>query len=352
MRMPRPLVALLAAALFRYPTWLFLIAGGALQKMKPSHDNYELLCRSLSDCHTYAELTEHLRPGPFFPLFPWLAHPLLPLCHGSSYLAAVVASNVFAVLAGALTLYLGERLWPDSPASRAKVLGFGKRSWMLLAAISFFRHGHFWVRGYPEPLFFLLFAGMVLALLQQRWAWAGLCSGLMAVPRPQGIWVMGAFGLIMLLAYLPGKGRERLGISVSARQWLGASALAILPFLAFLAWNREFSLLGGLKSHLPRLEDSRLYLYLSLGASWAYLRRRPGNPWFLIGLATLLMAEVPLFIGGYMSYTRFMDVSLGLFCLIVELCAERPAWFWAWTLWNLSWLATSTYVAAFGGWTG
>jgi hypothetical protein len=363
-RIPRLFSAIIASALFRYPAWLFLLNSATIQKIQASAENYKLICSW--DCPLYAKQVEFLAPGAFFPLFSIIGKVFLPFTSGSSHLAAIVVSNVFTVIAGVLTLYLAEALWRESERF---ILGFRSTSWMLLAVLSFFPYSHFWIRGYPESLFYSLFLAGILAMVSRRWIFASFWIGLSAVTRPQGLWLVAAFGLLLMLSQV--RLRERWDLQIGRKTAVYSFLVALFPFAVFLLWNwkstgsafyfleaqkgwgRSFDLILGVKSTLiPKFEDTSLYLYLSLIASFVYILRKTERPWLYIGLTTLMMAQLPLDYGGFYSYTRFMTTNLGLFCIIVEIGTRVRPLFWIWLVWSLSRLAASAHSAGFGLWTG
>jgi hypothetical protein len=365
--MYRFVVAVLASVAFRYPVWLFITNAGYLQKIQFWENDYALVCRW--DCNFYVSLTENLLPSAFFPLFSIVSKFLMLVTGVSAALATLIASNLFTIVAGVLTLYLGELLW--NKAQSTKVLGFRSMSWMLLAAVSFFPSGHFWVRSYPEALFYCLMVTGLIAVIKNRWFLSGISFGLTAVTRPQGVWIVGAFSVLVLISQLRSHWNSRFSLSIGRSHALVALIFALLPFALFMAWNyfetgnviyflemqkqgwqREFSLMGGLKSHVPKFDTDHLCLYFSLIVSYMYIFRRSQKPWILIGSISFLMAELPLFMGGFYSYSRFMSTNLGVFCLLVEFGGKRAPLFWVWIVWSVARLADSTYSGAFGLWAG
>jgi hypothetical protein len=45
--------------------------------------------------------------------------------------------------------------------------------------------------------------------------------------------------------------------------------------------------------------------------------------WKVLGLETILMAELPLYAGGFWSYERFMACNLGVLILLIEVSRNR-----------------------------
>lgn len=359
-------IAFFAAVLVRYPAWLGFESAADLQHIRLLEPPYTVLCNW--DCGAYGSLAERPTPDAFFPLFPLLSHLLVLLSGLTGRLAVLVLSNVFAVVAGVLVLFLGDliraELSPKAASSRS--LGFSPFSWFLFLAVTLFPHSHFWLRGYPEPLFFSLIAGALIFLLKGRLLPASLLIGLSAVTRPQGIWVLGAFGLVVL--WMSARKRLTLGKTLSLILTAGTPFVLFLiwndavtgNFLFFLkaqsGWDRHFSIGSGLRSHLPKFEDSYFYLLLSLGAAFWFLKRsksgETGAVTLFLGILTVLMAEVPLFMGGFYSYTRFMSTQLGIFVLLAVIFEKRPFLAAPWLIWSVTRLVGAAYSVTFGNWTG
>ena len=355
----RLLIAFSAAVIFRYPFWLFQFDAGDLQSLKPWDQGFKLMCTW--DCGIYGSLSEIYDPksSAFFPGFPLLIrffHLLFPSL--STAAATLAVSNVFALLSGTLALFVGESLW-DATQDR-KILGFSKRSWFLLLALSIFPESHFWMRGYSEPVFMALLLAIVYFIRTEKWLWAAPFLGFISILRPQGIWVAGLALVYLALSRL--KRNAMLVVSVSfitliplslffGWLWLKTGNPFYFYSLQSSGWGRKFNLLSGLEAHLPRFEASTLYLYLSLFAAYRFLKRKE-HAWKFLGILTFALADLPLFVGGYYSYVRFMSVNLGLFILLSEVMEENPRWSSAILIWCISRLAVQTYHASFGLWVG
>jgi hypothetical protein len=361
----RLLVAFFGVQLANFPLWLFIFDAASLQKVQPWTDNFRALC--ITDCPLYAQLAmgqwkDHVFAKVYFPTLPLLiqwTRALFP--NANPYGTAVAISNAFAILAGMLALFLGDRIWK----SEGRRFFFSYPSWLLLAAISFFPHHHFWLQGYTEPLFAACVLTALICLLDRRWIIFGIAAGLGAVTRPQGIWMLGLFwGYVIYLGYRRDqdvlKGRWRVALSAT---------LSMIPLAIFLhwqwkafgnplafadaqrGWGRSFSFWGGIWEHRPRWDVSVAYLYLSIAAGVSFLRRDTAW-WKLMGASTLVMAQLPLFMGGFYSYVRFQSVSFGLFIFIAELSVNRPWLAISLVAWAISRLAVQAYHSGFGLWVG
>src|SRR6185437_4355211 len=79
-----------------------------------------------------------------------------------------------------------------------------------------------------EPVFFALLMAILLGVRRKNWILAGACCGLIAVTRPQGVWVCAIVGLYLIWRFLAHeKSNARLGFAV---------LLCGIPFFAFMAW--------------------------------------------------------------------------------------------------------------------
>jgi hypothetical protein len=160
----------------------------------------------------------------FFPLYP-LAMRLLAWPLGSSdaaiWAAGVVISNVAFFLALVVLHGLTWRLCGDRESARRTVL-----------YLSVFPFSFFLSRVYPSGLFLLLTVAAVSAATKSRWWLSGVCGGLAALARPQGILIAIPLGLMALT------GATRRDVAVRA------VALAPIP-LAFLAYNAYIGALAG-----------------------------------------------------------------------------------------------------------
>jgi hypothetical protein len=332
---------LLFSVLCHFPR-IFFIAdeSSRLTHQESLLANYPGLCKW--DCGFYhyfagqADLSTSHQFAAFFPLFPLILsglHRVFPaLALGS---LSIVASNLFSVLAVALLVLLGRALWGRASAG-AGVLGFGRPALLLGLAVAVYPHSQFFSYGYSEPLFCCLYATALWAMFRERWDVAAALCGLASVTRPQGLWLLGAF--LLVCGWRAMEERKATG----KLRW---SAVAIplatlVPFGVFLVWQRSafgnpfeflvaqarwgrhFDFWAGLSCNLPKFDQSRIFAILAIVSAASFFRR-PGAQWKFLALVTLMMSEIPLFLGGFFSYPRFSALNLGVFIFLVELARER-----------------------------
>jgi hypothetical protein len=364
-RLTKLVIAFLGSIAFRYPVWAMLVDAGDIRGVKPWDSNFGLLCSW--DCSLYAGLSTTYRPedSAFFPVFPLMIRGLNQLFpHFTPELCTLILSNVFTVLAGMLVLYLGDLIWNERGY---KKFFFSYKSWLSLFILSVFPTAHFWVRGFSEPVFVVLLLLIFHFILRSKWLLASGVAGLCAVLRPQGVWIAGIFGIIFLFN-LRKELLQKPWPACLAKACLGV-LLAGLPFCLFMywlwvktgdpfhfyrlqqGWGRHFSLTSGIWDNRPRVDSDAGFLYLSLCAAFFMIKR--GAPhWIFLGMTTLALAELPLFLGGFLSYSRFMSANIGLMFFSAEIISTQPALAVALIAYELTHLAINTYHAGFGMWSG
>lgn len=121
----------------------------------------------------------------FFPLFPLLCAPLVPLL-GNATLATLLVANVACIFAFVCVFRLAEAEF-DMPTARLCVVA------LAIAPASFFFH-----LGYTESLFLATTAGSFLCARRGAWGWAGALAFLAALTRITGL----ALGPALLIEYL------------------------------------------------------------------------------------------------------------------------------------------------------
>lgn len=346
--------ALLALSIaFHYPR-IFFIADESwrITGQESLLKNYPILCKW--DCGFYLSLTNERGLSPqnkavsaFFPLFSFFiaaVHRIIPDFPLKSL--SIIISNVFSVLSLALLITLGKLLWNEGKL-KEKFYNYPKKSLLLALAVAVYPHSQFFSYGYPEPLFLCLYSTALIFLIKQNWLLAGFCSGLSAITRPQGIWVLAVFCIAALYSFFssqqhysnqPHTGTIRIPLKIA----MSSIILAIFPFLIFILWQwqtfgdpvaflkaqsnwgRSFDFMRGLKSNLPKYDQSHILALLSIYSAFRFIKRDDIH-WKFIGVASILMGEIPLFFGGFLSYPRFSSINLGLFLMIIEVA--RPH-FW------------------------
>ncbi len=137
----------------------------------------------------------------FFPLYPLLVHLLTPLFGDATVAGLVISLGCLAT--GLVLLYRLALLDVGQPAARMTVV--------LVAA---FPTSLFLSAVYPTSLFFMLQLAAVYSARREQWALAGLCGGLAAATRSNGVLLV----VILALVYLYGP-RGRSPLSLPARAW-------------------------------------------------------------------------------------------------------------------------------------
>jgi hypothetical protein len=156
----------------------------------------------------------------FFPLWPIVIHLLRPLL-ANSFAAGLIAANIFDLCAAiVLFTYLKN--------------GYGKRTAVitvvLLHASPF---AVFLDAPYTESLFLFLVSSVFLATQRRAWSLAGLCLGLAAVARPNGVFVT-----IVPLSQLAHEAlRERQFTGRDVLAWIGLG-LGLVPYAGWMLFNR------------------------------------------------------------------------------------------------------------------
>jgi hypothetical protein len=362
--------ALAGTILFRLPFWILQVYISWRQSSPFWAGDHHTIC--IWDCGIYSHLATHYTPeeSAFFPLFPLLIrvlNRLLPFLGPN--MGALLLSNGFTLLAGVLFLHFAEHLWKDENSPASRLAGFSTKSWLALLLLSVFPDGHFWMRGYSEPIFFTFLMAILLFLHHRQWLWAGLLCGLIAVLRPQGVWVAGISGVYMLL-------QLRQVVRMKRLELLGALFISSLPFAAFMfwlwkntgnpiyflhiqtsGWGRKFDLVQGLKDQLPRWDAGHLYLYVSLAAVVGFWRKRSGlqekqaSDRTLVSSIGFLLAELPVFFGGFYSYVRFASVNPLMFIFVAEEADGKPALIFLLTAWSIIKLAIQM-IHSMNTWVG
>lgn len=393
------LIAIGASILLRYAALAFLFDSAGLHQGDAALGGIRSLRQLCGyDCAHLAQIVDKLEPTAFFPLFSILARFSVGLFHSDPFESVLIFSWILNLLfTGPLVLSLGEayreRNTSLMPAIQGRhFLGWSYFSWLLLLLFSVFPHSHFLIRGYSESLFLPLLLLSLIAVFRERWSLAALALGLSAVTRAQGAWcaaIYGAYRLCLLyrrpsassasgrLESAPTK--EGLRANFGGRCALGMALEATLlaaPFLLMLLWDQArtgdwffvfhehekwgqgFSLLPAVRAHLPKFEDSHLFLLLSwIGAAFFFRNARALRDPALAYLAafTLAMAEAPLFLGGatpLFSYSRYVSMNVGVFLLIADFLVRRPVLIPPVAMWMCARLGIQTYHFTFGHWTG
>ncbi|MDQ6775038.1 MAG: hypothetical protein M3071_02195 [Actinomycetota bacterium] len=165
----------------------------------------------------------------FFPLYPLLVSAVAFVV-GWPLIAGTVISFV-AMIAGLTILYWLALLDLDERAARLTVL-----------LVVLFPASQFLSAVYTESLFLMLSVSAVYAARRERWALAGLCGGLAAASRPNGVLVLLPLALLYLYgpraaqptASAKGWWRPKFRVSRSAA-WLLLVPVGLLAYMGYLA---------------------------------------------------------------------------------------------------------------------
>jgi hypothetical protein len=181
----------------------------------------------------YLSIAQHGYATPasanFFPLYPLLISIGAHL-FGSTLVSGIVIS-VVSMLAGMMLLYRLARLDLDEHAARLTVL-----------LLALFPTSLFFSAVYTTSLFLMLSVAAIYAARREQWALAGLCGGLTAATRPNGILLF--LPLVMLYLYGPRVAppaitsgawwRPRFPVSWSI-SWLALVPAGLAAYLGYLA---------------------------------------------------------------------------------------------------------------------
>jgi hypothetical protein len=297
------------------------------------------------DCYLWIEHAHsyNIENSYFFPTFPFLLKIVFALFPSvNEGLLSIALTNLLSLAAVFYAAKLAELLFPQK-----KNIGF-----LIITLISVFPGSMTWGLGHSEPLFFLFLVMGVDAFLRKRYWWSACAFGLLGISRPQGAWVVAAFtGVLFFFELLPRKTPR--SIKLPAWKTILLGVIACLPIAIFCAWQfaekgtpfyfiqlhktwgRTFSVLPALADHLPMVFKAKLfsipqltgwsYFFVSWLAGLSFLRRKDPICKFL-GISGILLAEIPLFFGGYYCFDRFTSVNLPLFLWLAEIISGKEWW--------------------------
>ena len=80
---------------------------------------------------------------------------------------------------------------------------------------------------YADALFCLLLCGALLLMAQRRWLWAGAVVSYAAITRPTGVFLLGAFGLALLIDAVRARKLRGVHVGAAALAWLGPALFAL-----------------------------------------------------------------------------------------------------------------------------
>ena len=292
------------------------------------------------DCQNYFRLTPLYEPGAFLPAWPLLARfwsfILNSLFAQSSVEIALVSLSILlTILGNRLVLSLYEQL-PGERNSTKKFLNFSYAAWVLLIVLNFFPQSFFWVAGFSEPLLFCLTVAGILFRGKNR-TLSNIFIGLTAVTRPQGFWIAATWGLMLFWERIRHEPRVNRALIVGTFfDFISVS----LPFILFCGWlymmtndpfyflaaqrqwGHEFSFMKWLGCHIPRLN---IDFCLLVFAWYTFFKWRKRSFEFkFLALVGVLTCEAPLFLTGFISWTRYQSGNLALFISFTEIIMQSP----------------------------
>jgi hypothetical protein len=299
------------------------------------------------DCKEYVRIaTQSVKPlantCAFFPL--WSS--VIRFCYSNlsaffQFLPptslAVYLSNLFSWLGIAVLCLLGKKLQLKTPAAG---------TFFLPLSVAIFPYSLSYSIGYTESIFVFLYSLVLLLLSGHQWVYASALVGILGISRPQGAWIAVIFAFFFLSQLLQW-GRKIVCIEEVIRPpvILLSACIAVFPLILYLiwqwihydnpfmliqaqySWGRHFSPWRAVLDQLPRIKPFQIMIWLSVLGSISWMRR-PQVFWKFLGICTLVVTELPLFSGGFLSYPRFLSSNLGLFIYVSELLS-RPSKFLA-----------------------
>ena len=156
----------------------------------------------------------------YFPLFPLLVAAFSALTPLSALGSALVLGSIFGVAAIRAVQLVGQELLD------------ARAGWWAASVLALSPGTVVWSGGYAEPLFCLLAAWSLLALLRRQWLWAGMAGALCGLTRPYGL----AVTLCCFIAALSAFRSQTHPRTWSP--WLAptVSALGVASFSLFCWW--------------------------------------------------------------------------------------------------------------------
>jgi hypothetical protein len=310
----------------------------------------------------------------YFPGFPWLLQGIRALLPSINPKLVVLATSgllsIFTlVLFFLFFLQLKFRSDWKSNFYRAPEV------WLGLALLAFFPNNHFWANGYAEPLQAMCFLLTFLCIIQKKIPLAGVFVGLAGIVRNQGSWLMACFVAFIVYDQLQSHWKSRAQVkakrlfNIPFKEACLSVGLAILPTLGFMAWQwlergnpfywvelmrqggRRVYFLDVLLTHVPQYNWSYGLLVFSYVTGFRFILRNE-TIWKFIGVMTIMLAVLPLPVGGFIGYGRYMGASLGLFISAAEMLVALPWLYYPIIGWFMFQLAVEVDGWTVGLWRG
>ena len=344
----------------RFPILSFISSYARRNKIKMHENDFALFCKW--DCGHYTQLAKEFSFGSaFFPLFPNIAHALSLLGIGTQT-SLVISSFIFSLIASWLGLVFIDTCFKGD-GGKSLFLGYSYKAWIFVIFLMTYPRAHVLMMGYAEPLFLcLLFLSLILWHKNKIFG-AAILMGLLAVTRAQGVWLAAVFGIYWFYTDI-----QKRHNKLSFKKLFPMFFLVSSPFLIMMAgqwylkgtpfyflsaqkdWGRKFDALFAITNHFPiSIDMDYFFLILSLYVGF-YFWKKGDKTHRLLALFTIVMAEVPVFFGGFQSYSRFMLVNIGLFVFLSHIALKRPYLIMFYLVWGLSGLVKQSWYWVAGYW--
>jgi hypothetical protein len=350
--------------LLRFPTLSLLMNfnQGEKSKAAPLQVDWQNWCQW--DCKHYIDLANHYSPSAYFPAWPLLdgyfksgLNAIFPV---SDEFALIIFSVALSLIALRLALPVFEKFKIQS-LPNLTFLNYSYQSWIGVILLCVFPSSFFWAAGYSESLLAIFWLAGILFFPERKF-FSSILIGLTATVRPQGTWIVGTYGILLLIDLIKTKKPKPWG------PFLLQGLCLLLPFCFFSfwlytqtgnplyfveaqhQWGHEFSTLKWVQAHLPRLNID----FFLLGFSW-YTLWKWRNRSFLfrfLAIVGVLSCEIPLFLTGFVSWTRYQSTNFALFISFSEICLDSPWIFFGAIFYSLPNLAIKIATWSAGGWAG
>ena len=345
----------------RFPVLFFISSYARRHKLKIHENDFAMFCRW--DCGHFTQLAKDYSFGnAFFPLFPNISRFFSQSFELGVQTSLVISSFLFSLFASWLGLIFMDTCFRDKKEKNL-FLGYSYRAWIFVVFLMTYPRAHILMMGYSEPLFLCLLFGGLILWHKNRIFGAAALVGLLAVTRAQGIWLAAIFGLYWFYLEVIKGGKK-----FSLRRFFPMALLVSSPFLIIMAgqwytkgtpfyflsaqkvWERKLDVLFAFVNHFPISVDmDYVFLLLSLYIGY-YFWKKGDKTHRLLALFTIAMAEIPLFFGGFQSYSRFMLVNIGIFVFLSQIALKRPYFVVIYLIWGLSGLVKQTWYWVGGFW--
>lgn len=206
----------------------------------------------------------------FFPIYPMLVRILDPVLPGSAATAGMVVSLLCGAAATVLVWMVAERVADRQTADRAAIL------------FAFFPGAFVMSLVYAEALMVALVAASLLALMDRRWALAGVVAALATATRPNASAVAAACAWAALVAVW------------RRREWRAMVAPLLAPagmtgFFAFLWWHTGEPLIW-FRVQAQGWGEEVDFGHRNLSTAWAFVQSPLSDPNRLVLGLSLLFA--------------------------------------------------------------